>query len=156
MAAVKMPYAGLCHIGKCDETTLYKILVGLLAPKYGEKSSNDISTQKYEVGKDKDINMKRKSIDKESETNKRPRGYSYIEQRATKLKRRSSTTELKMMKDGSNGGGQGGGATLLTQELMDATFEDQTPNTLRRHIQTHDENFAWAKWLAPTKRPHQL
>ncbi|KAK9148620.1 hypothetical protein Scep_007377 [Stephania cephalantha] len=44
-----------------------------------EKSSNDILTQKYEVDKDKDANMKRKSIDKDSEMNKRPRGCSYIE-----------------------------------------------------------------------------
>ncbi|KAK9166204.1 hypothetical protein Scep_001395 [Stephania cephalantha] len=45
-----------------------------------EKSSNDISTQKYEVDKDKDVDMKRKSIDKDSKMNKHPRGYSYIEE----------------------------------------------------------------------------
>ncbi|KAK9086937.1 hypothetical protein Syun_029331 [Stephania yunnanensis] len=43
------------------------------------KLSNDISTHKDEVDNNKEVNMKRKSIDNEFGINKRPRKYCYVE-----------------------------------------------------------------------------
>ncbi|KAK9162941.1 hypothetical protein Syun_003843 [Stephania yunnanensis] len=48
--------------------------------RYNEgKLSNDISTHKDEVDNNKEVNMKRKSIDNEFGINKRPRKYCYVD-----------------------------------------------------------------------------